>query len=162
MADRSGALRTVHSRDRMAGLPTCSRCHMQFSTHQRLQYHVQFVCLEIPQDIEEVEHRVRVQEMLQYARGQQLQALAADAQLLAYFHHRCVLCAYFSLTIKGLHTHWQREHPSEFQRHEAVNNILLPSFEHDSPCSLCGISFKRYHKCHIVRQMDAVADQRRT
>ena len=151
--NRSGALRTVHSRDRMAGLPTCSRCHMQFSTHQSLQYHVQFVCLEIPQDIEEVEHRVRVQEMLQYARGQQLQALAADAQLLAYFHHRCVLCAYFSLTIKGLHTHWQREHPSEFQRHEAVNNILLPSFEHDSPCSLCGISFKRYHKCHIVRQM---------
>ena len=150
---RSGALRTVTDMMRQGGVPTCSRCHMQFTTHYNLQYHVQFVCMEPQQDIEEVEHRVRVQEMLQYARGQQLQALAADAPLLAYFHHRCILCAYFSVTIKGLFLHWQREHPSEFQRHEAVNEILLPSFEHDSPCTLCGTSFKRYHKCHIVRQM---------
>jgi len=49
--------------------------------------------------------------------------------------------------------HWQREHPAEFQRHEPVNELLLPLFEHDSPCQLCGISFKQYHKCHIIRQM---------
>ena len=151
--DRSGAIRVVTSSDRAGGVPTCSRCQMKFTTHHSLQYHVQFVCMEPQQDIEEVEHRVRVQEMLQYARGQQLQALAADAELLAYFHHRCALCSFFSTTIKGLHMHWQREHPAEFQRHEAVNELLLPHFEHDSPCTLCGTSYKRYHKCHIVRQM---------
>ena len=151
--DRSGALRIVTHSDRAGGVPTCSRCHMQFTTHHSLQYHVQFVCMAPRQDIEEVEHRLRVQEMLQYARGQQLQALATDAPLLAYFHHRCALCSFFSATIKGLHMHWQREHPAEFQRHEPVNELLLPLFEHDSPCQLCGISFKQYHKCHIIRQM---------
>ena len=143
--ERSGAIR-IPSHDRAGGVPTCSRCRMQFATYHSLAYHVQFVCIAPT-------HRVRVQELLQYARGQQLQALLADASLLAHFHHRCALCSYFSITIKGLYIHWQREHPSEFQRHEPVNDQLLSVFEHDSPCQLCGISFKRYHKCHIIRQM---------
>ena len=151
--DRPGAIRMATPADRAGGVPTCSRCLMQFTTYHSLTYHVQFVCMAPQQDIEEVEHRVRVQELLQYARGQQLQALVADASLLAYFHHRCALCSYFSVTVKGLLTHWQREHLNEFQRHEPVNDMLLSMFEHDSPCQLCGTSFKRYHKCHIIRQM---------
>ena len=151
--DRSGAIRPFALTDRAGGVPTCSRCQMQFTTHHSLTYHVQFVCMAPAQDIEEVEHRVRVQEMLQYARGQQLQALANDQAILAYFKYRCALCSFFSITVKGLHMHWQRDHSAEYQRHEAVNELLLPHFEHDSPCRLCGTSFKQYHKCHIVRQM---------
>ena len=150
---RSGALRQFTTIDSAMGVPTCSRCFMEFSTFQNLAYHVQYVCMADRQDIEEVEHRARVQELLQYARGQQVQAIAENAQLLAYFHHRCALCSFFSVTTRGLYMHWQREHSVEFQRHEAVNDILLPQFETDSPCALCGVSFKQYHKCHIVRQM---------
>ena len=150
---RPGALRQFTSQDCAQGVPTCNRCFMQFSTFHSLAYHVQYVCTAERQDIEEVEHRVRVQELLQYARGQQLQALSTNAPLLAYFHHRCALCSFFSVTTRGLYMHWQREHSEVYQRHEPINGMLLPLFEHDSPCALCGATFKQYHKCHIVRQM---------
>ena len=151
---RPGAIRMAGFDDRAGGVPTCGRCMMKFTTYHSLTYHIQFVCMAPKrQEIEEVEHRVRVQELLQYARGQQLQALLADSSLLAYFHNRCALCSYFSITVKGLYMHWQREHSNEFQRQEQVNDILLTKFEHNSPCQLCGTSFKRYHKCHIIRQM---------
>ena len=156
---RPGALRQFTPQECAQGVPTCIRCHMKFSTFHSLAYHVQYVCMADRQDIEEVEHRVRVQELLQYARGQQLQALTENAPLLAYFHHRCALCSFFSVTTRGLYMHWQREHSAEFQRHEPINERLLPLFEHDSPCALCGATFKQYHKCHIVRQMALLLTQ---
>ena len=66
--DRSGPIRQFEHQDAAKGVPTCARCHAQFSTHQQLEYHVTFVCLAPRQDTEDIEHRVRVQEMLQYAR----------------------------------------------------------------------------------------------
>ena len=103
--DRSGALRQCHAFDTRAGLPTCFRCGQRFTTWTRSQYHVQFVCDKSWQDpadsredpVEEVEHRLRVQELLQFASSNLLQALAQKPDLLAYFHTRCSICQHFCI-----------------------------------------------------------------
>ena len=150
---RSGALRPFTLDDMQQGVPTCKRCNAKFVTFESLTYHVTYVCSATIQDLEDVEHRLRVQELLQFARSQQIQALAAQQDLLTYFHNRCALCSMFCTTTRGLYVHWQRHHHSEFLQHEMVNTELLQLCSNQSPCILCGTSFKQYHKCHIVRQM---------
>eukprot|EP00435_Cladocopium_sp_Y103_P051618 s1168_g16.t1 len=49
---------------------------------------------------EEVEHRLGVQELLQFASSLNLQALAERPDLLAYFHMRCGICKHFSVTAR--------------------------------------------------------------
>ena len=151
--DRSGALRTFTMKDVHHGVPTCNRCQTKFVNFESLNYHVTYVCSATTQDLEDVEHRLRVQELLQFARSQQIQALEARTDLLTYFHNTCALCSMFCTTTKGLYVHWQRHHHAEFLQHESVNSELLQHCSTQSPCTLCGTSFKQYHKCHIVRQM---------
>ena len=63
---------------------------MHFTTWHGLRRHVQFVCNTVAQDPadpdEEVEHRVRVHELLQYACCLNLEALSMNVELAAYFH----------------------------------------------------------------------------
>lgn len=151
--DRSGALRLFQPTDTLSGLPTCQRCNRLFSTYSGLEYHIMYVCPHPQQDLEDVEHRLRVQELIQFARSRQIQALAANQELLSYFHHRCALCSMFCTTPKGLQIHWQRYHHAEFLRHDAVNNELLQHWPSQTPCVLCGTAFKQYHRCHIIRQL---------
>ena len=151
--DRSGALRLFTMKDIHNGVPTCNRCKTRFVNFESLNYHVTYVCSATTQDLEDVEHRLRVQELLQFARSQQIQALEARPDLLTYFHNTCALCSMFCTTTRGLYVHWQRHHHAEFLQHESVNNDLLQHCSDQSPCKLCGTSFKQYHKCHIVRQM---------
>ena len=125
----------------------------EFYNMDKLQYHVQFVCLVPRQDVTDVEHRLRVQEMLQYARAQQIQALSEDAPLLAHFYTRCVLCNFFCMTVQGLLMHWKTEHADAFKKHEAYNTQLLQQIVPSNPCAFCGLHFKQYHKCHIIRQI---------
>lgn len=155
--DRTGPLRPIQLTDISAGLPTCNRCGQWFTTWSRLQYHVQFVCTAQQQDPidsgEEVEHRLRVQEFLQYASSQQMQALSQRPDLLAYFHTRCCICQHFCVTARGLLTHLQTAHNELFRKHEAHNNFLLSLCDFSSPCPLCGVAYKQYHKCILVRQL---------
>ena len=151
--NRSGALRQFSLQDVQHGVPTCNRCHARFVTFESLNYHVTYVCSATTQDLEDVEHRLRVQELLQFARSQQIQALAARQDLLTYFHNRCALCSMFCTTTRGLYVHWQRHHHPEFLQHEMVNTELLQQCPSQNPCALCGTTFKQYHKCHIVRRM---------
>ena len=158
---RTGAFRQCHSYDEREGLPTCFRCGQRFTTWTRFQYHVKFVCDSTRQEpadsgedpVEEVEHRLRVQELLQFANSNLLQALVQKLELLAYFHTRCSLCQHFCITPRGLLTHFQTMHGDLFRRHEGHNVSLLQAFSLPSPCPLCGIAFKQYHKCILVRQM---------
>ena len=157
---RTGALRQPHSFDAREGLPTCRQCGQRFTTWTRFQYHVQYVCTQTWQEpatsredpVEEVEHRLRVQELLQFASSNLLQALAQRPDLLAYFHTTCCLCQHFSVTSRGLLTHLQTAHSDLFRRHE-TNNTHLLNFSFSSPCPLCGVAFKQYHRCLLVRQM---------
>ena len=154
---RPGPIRTVLTSDKRAGLPTCQTCGQRFTTWTRFQYHIQFVCTHTGQDHtdpgEEVEHRLRVQEFLQYACSQQMQALAQRPDLLAYFHTRCCLCQHFCVTARGLLTHLQVAHHELFRNHEAHNNFLLGLCDISSPCPFCGVEYRQYHKCIIVRQL---------
>ena len=54
---------------------------------------------------------------------------------------------------RGLLTHFQTVHGDLFRRHEGHNAYLLNHFSPTSPCPLCGMVFKQYHKCILVRQM---------
>ena len=49
-----------------------------------------------PQEIDQVEHRMRVQELLQYARAHQIAALRHNAEVLLYFLHHCAICGKFT------------------------------------------------------------------
>lgn len=99
---RPGALRQFTLQDVQHGVPTCKRCNARFVTFESLNCHVTYVCSATTQDLEDVEHRLRVQELLQFARSQQIQALAAQQDLLTYFHNRCALCSMFCTTTRGL------------------------------------------------------------
>ena len=118
-----------------------------------MEYHIKYVCLEHRQDLTDIEHRLRVQEFLQYARARRLQDLAADTRVTAYFHTRCAICNCFCTTVQGLLQHWKTEHTNLFLKHEPVNDELLSILVPTNPCELCGQTFKQYHKCHIVRQL---------
>ena len=154
---RSGPLRPIHTTDEKTGLPTCQRCGAWFTTWSRFHYHVQFVCPIATQELidpgEEVEHRLRVQEFLSYASSQHLQALSLRPDLLAYFHTRCSLCQHFCVTTRGLLTHLQSAHNDLFRRHEAHNQHLLSLCDFQSPCVFCGVAYKQYHKCLLLRQL---------
>ena len=156
-AERSGPLRPIHTTDFDNGIPTCSRCKQHFTTWHGLRQHVQFVCIATGQDAEdpdeEVEHRVRVHELLQYACCLNLEALSMDVELAAYFHTRCGICKFFCNTTKGLLLHFQTAHNDVFRRHEGLNEQLLYRWPLTSPCALCGEPFKQYHKCMLIRQM---------
>ena len=62
--NRSGLLRHMFQQP-PADTPTCLRCGALFSTWHRYQYHTKFVCIADLQETEQVEHRLRVQELLQ-------------------------------------------------------------------------------------------------
>ena len=151
--DRGGMIRQFYSQDEYGGVPTCARCMQTFSTFSSLAYHVQYVCMDQRQDLTDLEHRLRVQEALQYARARQLEALANDAPLLAYFHTRCAICAQFCTTVQGLLLHWKSVHTELFVQHEPINDELLTHVIPSNPCAFCGHQFKRYHKCHVLRQL---------
>jgi len=155
--ERSGPLRSVSTRDFDNGIPTCIRCKQHFTTWHGLRNHIQFVCNVTGQEDddpdEEVEHRVRVHELLQYACCLNLEALSMDVELAAYFHTRCGICKFFCNTTKGLLLHFQTAHHEVFRRHESLNEQLLFRWPLTSPCALCGEPFKQYHKCMLIRQM---------
>ena len=94
-----------------------------------------------------------VQEFLSYASSQHLQALSLRPDLLAYFHTRCSLCQHFCVTTRGLLTHLQSAHNDLFRRHEAHNQHLLSLCDFQSPCVFCGVAYKQYHKCLLLRQL---------
>ena len=146
-------IRQFYSQDAYGGVPTCARCMQTFSTFSSLAYHVQYVCMDQRQDLTDLEHRLRVQEALQYARARQLEALANDAPLLAYFHTRCAICAQFCTTVQGLLLHWKSVHTELFVQHEPINDELLTHVIPNNPSAFCGHHFKRYHICHVLRQV---------
>ena len=150
---RSGPIHVLKPSDLHEGVPTCAHCHIRFTTKQSLQYHINYVCTADRKDLEQVEHRLRIQELLQVARSHQLQALADNAQLLAHFYTRCALCNTFCTTTTGLLQHWKMEHDQDFRRHEPYNTALLQTCIETNPCQFCGACFKRTHKCHIIRQV---------
>ena len=105
---RSGLLR--HTFDQpTAVVPTCNRCGTRFSTWHKFHYHMKFVCTHVPQEIDQVEHRMRVQELLQYAQAHQIAALRHNAEVLLYFLHHCAICGKFHTTHTGLMRHWNDE-----------------------------------------------------
>ena len=136
--ERSGPLRPVSTRDFDNGIPTCIRCKQHFTTWHGLRNHIQFVCNVTGQEAddpdEEVEHRVRVHELLQYACCLNLEALSMDVELAAYFHTRCGICKFFCNTTKGLLLHFQTAHNEVFRRHESLNEQLLFRWPLTSPC----------------------------
>ena len=53
-------------------VPTCHKCQQSFSTWSSLEYHLNYVCNMPAQDIDQLEHRLRVQELLHFARANQI------------------------------------------------------------------------------------------
>ena len=148
----TGLLRTFQFTDTEHGVPTCPRCHQQFTTWNQLKHHTQFVCTAPRLEDDDLEHRLRVREFLQLVRGLCLIALGQHPALCAYFMHRCILCGKYILTIKGMLQHWHEDHTLTYQTHGPWYDHLHGSLTSESPCSLCGIASKREHKCIILRQ----------
>jgi uncharacterized C2H2 Zn-finger protein len=149
---RSGLLRHIFDQP-TAVVPTCNRCGIRFSTWHKFQYHMKFVCTHVPQEIDQVEHRMRVQELLQYARAHQIAALRHNAEVLLYFLHHCAICGKFHTTHTGLMRHWNDEHPQTFRDHQPVLQHYCQHADTSNPCQLCTVTFAQYHKCIIWRQL---------
>ena len=149
---RSGKLRLMTLQPTPA-VPTCPRCGDKFTTWHRFQYHITFVCTTDLQEIDQVEHRLRVQELLQFARAHQVAALCRNAMLLMYFLHHCAICGKFHSTITGLMRHWNDDHTRTFQNHLPALQFYCAHVEVRNPCDLCSVSYTRYHKCIIWRQL---------
>ena len=149
---RSGLLRLLSTQP-ATDTPTCPRCHMRFSTWHRYHYHVQYICTAALKEIDQVEHRLRVQELLQFARAHQVADLRLHATLLMYFLNRCVLCGKFHITQTGLMRHWNDEHAQTYKTHLPVPQFYCQQVPVTNPCQLCSISFAQYHRCIIWRQL---------
>jgi len=149
---RSGLLRHMFQQP-VAVVPTCNRCGTRFSTWHKFQYHTKFVCSHDWQEIDQVEHRMRVQELLQYARANQIAALRHNAEVLLYFLHHCAICGKFHTTHTGLMRHWNDEHHQTFRDHQPALQHYCQHAATTNPCQLCTVTFAQYHKCIIWRQL---------
>ena len=49
--------------------------------------------------------------------------------------------------------HLKTDHTEEFKQHEPYNKWLLQQCIPSNPCDLCGLHFKQYHQCHLIRQL---------
>ena len=157
--NRSGLLRHMFQQP-PADTPTCLRCGAWFSTWHRYQYHTKFVCIAELQETEQVEHRLRVTELLQYARAHQVAALRHNAAVLLYFLHHCAICGKFHTTHTGLMRHWNDEHPQSYRDHQPVLQFYCQHVETSNPCQLCSISFAQYHRCIIWRQLSMLLTEK--
>ena len=149
---RSGLIRLTASHPQ-PDTPTCLRCGTKFSTWHRLQYHVQYVCCNDMQEIDQVEHRLRVQELLQFARAHQVAALRHNLAVLTYFMHHCAICGKFHSTVTGLMRHWNDQHHKSYSEHLSVLQYYEAHVDTGNPCCLCSSSFSQYHRCIIWRQL---------
>ena len=150
--ERSGLLRQEVTEPSNT-VPTCLRCHQRFSTWTTYRYHIQFVCTMALQEIDQVEHRLRVQELLQYAHAHQTMELCQNVALLAYFQHHCVLCSMYMNTFAGLMRHWNSHHTDVYTRHHVAFDFYCSQIDVGNPCLLCHTSYKQYHRCVLVRQL---------
>ena len=149
---RSGLLRLMDSQPQ-TDTPTCHRCGMQFSTWHRYHYHTMYVCQLDLQEIDQVEHRLRVQELLQFARAHQVAALRHNPDALLYFLHHCAICGKFHTTETGLMRHWNDAHSTSHKAHLPVLQHYAKHVDTGNPCCLCSTSFSQYHRCIIWRQL---------
>ena len=149
---RTGQLRSFHMTDSYMGLPTCARCDMQFTTWHSFHYHVKFVCHMPQQEEEDLEHRLRVREFLHFIRGMSFVELGHNRTLTTYFLNRCIICGKYVLSVKGMLSHWGRDHVDLYRQHGPWNDFLHKRTALNSPCMLCGTSFQRMHHCLIIRQ----------
>ena len=149
---RPGLIRPYHA-DPQPSVPTCTRCQQTFSSWHSFQYHCQYVCLADRQEIDQVEHRLRLQELLQFANAHQVMDLCQQHQLLAYFQHHCVLCSKFINTHAGLLTHWSGNHAEAYSRHHTALTYFINCVDQYNPCQFCGETFVKQHNCIILRQI---------
>ena len=149
---RTGLLRCLRPIDVKDGVPTCQRCGAIFSTWFGLKHHIQYVCTHPLQADNDVEHRLRVQEYLHLVRGYNLVALSQKPEVCIHFQQRCILCGRFVTSQKGMLQHWNDDHTTHFQAHGQWYDYLHQMLPQQTPCMLCGVNFKREHRCLILRQ----------
>ena len=156
---RTGPLKPFAPSDAQHGVPTCVHCGMRFTTWVSFRYHITHVCTatalhQDPVDqLCNLEHRVRIAELLQYSNSMNFQAITSDDPLLVYFRHRCIICGMAQRSSRGMLLHWSTEHSLIFQRHGELLRLLHSQHPLPSPCPLCGCSFKRAHNCIIYGQL---------
>ena len=153
--DRSGMLRTMATQPQLS-TPTCPRCGLYFSSWHTYRYHLQYVCTSSLQEIDQVEHRLRVQELLRFARANQVADLRHNPDLLSYFQHHCAICQKFLSTLTGLMRHWSSAHPQTFKDHVPALNYFCKHVDAGNPCQLCTVAYTKYHRCVINRQLAMV------
>ena len=149
---RSGLLRISQASESHQGVPTCQRCGKMFTQWHNFHYHVKYVCLAPSQEDEDLEHRLRVREYLNYVQGMSYAALGQRKDLTAYFSHRCILCGRYMLTTRGLMRHWSDSHNECYKKHGAWNAYLIHNAGTSNPCEFCGTHFLREHNCVVLRQ----------
>ncbi|CAL1131107.1 unnamed protein product [Cladocopium goreaui] len=109
--------------------------------------------LHLVEEIDQVEHRLRVQELLQFARAHQVAALRHNLAVLTYFMHHCAICGKFHSTVTGLMRHWNDQHHKSYSEHLSVLQYYEAHVDTGNPCCLCSSSFSQYHRCIIWRQL---------
>ena len=103
-----------------------------------------------------MEHRLRVQELLRFARANQIAELRHNPDLLSYFQHHCAICQKFLSTLTGLMRHWSSAHPQTFKDHVPALNYFCKHVDAGNPCQLCTVAYTKYHRCVINRQLAMV------
>eukprot|EP00438_Fugacium_kawagutii_P013831 Skav210622 [mRNA] locus=scaffold234:513616:521032:- [translate_table: standard] len=151
---REGQLRAYQIAEARTGEPTCTRCHMHFTSWSAFKYHVQFVCTASAQDTATMDdpalqHRIELRRHLLA----NLHSLHLHESLCHQLTHCCCLCLRLCASDAGLLKHWSQDHPQAYTNH----GKYLEDVEHQSmkatPCPYCKEDITSNHQCIVHRQL---------
>ena len=162
----------------VGGLPQCTFCFQSFSTWRQFQVHLDRQCCQVrPCDQhvnldallrEEEEQRVLrlhqglTENLLQKPFGPALIQLIQERNWNHLMDHRqacevlaeqCCICDFHFSRPQELHSHLRVHHPKWTPHTFTKASQLCRSYASNSPCRLCGLSFRKAHSCPILTQV---------
>ena len=159
--DIPGQLRSFRpATDLQAGLPTCKRCQMSFTTWSALKHHIEFRCnLPLPQ----VQATEPMELQSQFASFIEAPTELADASSLCeYFSRYCSICLQFHCTDRSLKLHWKQYHPHEFSQMKIHYHLLEQHVSFRPICQFCNSTdhHPMYPICPVLQNLAMLSSKK--
>ena len=159
--DIPGQLRSFRpATDLQAGLPTCKRCQMSFTTWSALKHHIEFRCnLPLPQAqaTEPMELQSQFASFIEAPNE-----LAEARSLCEYFGRYCSICLQFHCTDRSLKLHWKQYHPHEFSFMKIQYHLLMQHVSFRPTCQFCNSSdhHSMYPICPVLQNLAMLSSKK--
>ena len=159
--DIPGQLRSFRpATDLQAGLPTCKRCQMSFTTWSALKHHIEFRCnLPLPQAqaTEPMELQSQFASFIDAPNE-----LAEARSLCEYFGRYCSICLQFHCTDRSLKLHWKQYHPHEFSFMKIQYHLLMQHVSFRPTCQFCNSSdhHSMYPICPVLQNLAMLSSKK--